>query len=254
MKYFVPLFKLSLDMLPQTKPEDKVGGLPWGLSPGDYPVCRDCGKSQSLLLQLVHHPGRLDLGRSGRNLFVFQCNHDAGGCATWDGDSGANACFVLEPEELVSQMAPLPTDNPYLEVEARIIDWVAYDDGIPQEKVTPDRAFCDLSDAELDEVYQQQKGYAGTRLGGVPNWVQDSGEAPQPDWKFVGQLDGEYKLSEKPSALAKDSTRGKTGHIYQRRDGEWGFSGPNLGDAGLGYIFIRFQTGKPEGWFFWQCS
>ncbi|MEO0377192.1 MAG: hypothetical protein AAF329_21790 [Cyanobacteria bacterium P01_A01_bin.17] len=241
-------------MPPQTQPEDKVGGLPWGLPIERYPICRDCGKSQSLLLQLVHHPERLNLGRPGRNLFVFQCNHDAGGCASWEGSSGANACFVLEPEELANHTTPLPKDDPYLEVEARIINWIVGDDGISQEKVTPDGVFCDVSDAELDAVYEQQKGYGGTRLGGVPNWVQDHNEAPQPDWKFVGQLYGEYRLFEEPSTSAKDSPRGKTGHIYPRRDGEWGFSGPNLGDAGLGYIFIQLQTGKPEGWFFWQCS
>ena len=59
MKYFVPQFKLSIDMPPQTKPEDKVGGLPWGLPSERYPICCDCGKSQSLLIQLVHHPERL---------------------------------------------------------------------------------------------------------------------------------------------------------------------------------------------------
>ena len=252
MKYFVPQFKLSIDMPPQTKPEDKVGGLPWGLPSERYPICRDCGKSQSLLIQLVHHPERLDLGRPGRNLFVFQCNHDAGGCATWAGGYGANACFILEPEDLVNQLTPLPKDDPYVEVEAHIIDWVRGDDGIPQEKVTPNGDFCELTDDEFDEVYQQPTPRVGMRLGGVPTWWQDSCEAPRPDWKFVGQLYGEYCLAEEPSTEAKRSAKGQTGHIHQWRDGEWGFNGPNLG-CGTGYIFIRLQTEKPEGWFFWQC-
>lgn len=255
MKYFVPKFKLSIDMPPQTKPEDKVGGLPWGLPTERYPTCRKCGKSQSLLLQLIHHPERLDLGRPGRNLFVFQCNHDPGGCPTWSGDSGANACFILEPEELTGQMTPMPADNPWLEIEARIIDWIDNDDGISPEQVISDGMLRYVPWEERSELNgillkQDEDYWGGLRLGSIPFWVQEP-QIPSPNWKFIGEMGETYLLPEEPSTKAKNSPKDRVGHIYQRRDGRWCFTGPNLG-TGSGYIFIRLQD-KPGGHFFWQC-
>ncbi|MEM6713496.1 MAG: hypothetical protein AAF622_00330 [Cyanobacteria bacterium P01_C01_bin.147] len=251
MKYYVPQFKLSFDMPPQTKPEDKVGGLPWGLSAERYPICRDCGKSQSLLLQLIHHPERLDLERPGRNLFIFQCNHDPGGCATWDSDSGANACFILEPEELTGQMAPMPTDNPWLEIEARVVDWIEGDDGILAEQVLPNRTLGDYEyDKFNDLLLKSNRYYQGLRLGSIPFWVQIP-EIPLPNWKFAGEMGEAYTLAEEPSPEGKTSPKDRVGHIHQLPDGKWGFTGPNLG-TGNGYLFVRLQE-KPEGCFFWQC-
>ena len=244
-------------MPPQTKPEDKVGGLPWGLPAERYPICQECGKGQSLLIQLIHHPERLDLGRPGRNLFVFQCNSsddNANICATWNGNSSANACFILEPEELTNDITPMPEDEPYLEVEAHIIDWWIGEDGIPGEQVTLNGDSCELSREELYKIFRQKAGYSGTRLGGFPDWVQDSWEAPRPNWKFVGQLSGEYRLAEEPSWKARKSPKGKTGHIHKWHGQDWGFSGPNLGDAGVSYIFVRLSEGQPEGHYFWQCA
>lgn len=257
MKYYIPQLKISLDLPPQSKPEDKVGGLPWGLTLERYPVCRNCGKSQSLLLQLVHHPDRLNLGRPGRNLFVFQCNNYEDGrgevCSTWDGSSGANACFVLEPEDLADSLSPMPADSPWLEVEAHIVGWQTADDGISPDKVTPEGAFCNLSEEEIEDPYiLENQVYGGTKLGSAPYWIQDP-RGPGKGWTFVGQLYGEYRLSEEPSTEAKTSPRGQTGHIYQRRDGGWGISGPNFGDAGNGYIFVQIQPKKAEGYFLWQC-
>src|SRR5689334_8522225 len=100
MRYFVPKLMLGVLAPKQAALEDKFGGLPWGLSSARWPLCSACHKPQSMIAQLVHHQDRFDLGRAGRVLFVFQCDHNPGGCATWLGDSGANSCFVLEPEEL----------------------------------------------------------------------------------------------------------------------------------------------------------
>src|SRR5450830_1027219 len=100
MRYFVPVPRISTELAQQTRPEDKFGGLPWGLPPQSWPTCVECGASQSLLAQFVHHPVRLDLGREGRLLSVFQCNADPGMCASWERNSGANACLITEPEDL----------------------------------------------------------------------------------------------------------------------------------------------------------
>jgi uncharacterized protein YwqG len=234
LRYFVPTLKLSADLTPQEKLEDKLGGLPWGLKTEQYPICRHCGKSQSLLAQFVHNPERLDLGKSGRALFVFQCNYDPGGCPTWEGGSGANACFVLDPDELSGKLTPMPTDSPRIEPEAHVLEWLPHDDEISSSEVF---AFYDeqlhnnLSDETLDGIY------TGTKLGSVPEWVQSSSEAPE-GWTFIGQLSDSYELLQETYPSLENSA----------------CNGPNFGDAGIGYIFLRYQSGKPDGWFFWQCG
>ncbi len=243
MKYFVPNLKLSVDLPPQEKLEDKLGGLPWGLRPEHYPVCTHCGKSQSLLAQFVHDPERLDLGKAGRTLLVFQCNHDAGSCPTWEGGSGANACLVLDPEELSDSLTPMPADSPLIEVEARITDWLVYDDGIPTDEMATffnDDQRWGLPDETLDSVY------IDTKLGSVPAWVQSAEEAPGEGWTFIGQLGNAYQFFQEPAA--------QTGVDVYPYSECWACEGPNFGDAGTGYIFLRRQSGKPDGWFFWQCS
>jgi hypothetical protein len=275
MKYFTPKFKLSADLPQQTALKEKVGGLPWGLSLERYPVCSDCGRSQTLIIQLVHHPERLDLGRSGRTLLVFQCTYEPGVCQTWDGSHGANACIILEPEELTSELTTLPSDAPELGIEAQITDWVPADDGIPPENVTPNGEVWCLPDDETmdDDAYFDMcyQAYGGTKLGGAPAWVQDQGEAPSPGWRFVAQLDEQFVLERKPSTtdavtldliqrnhisvsrrLKEDSASKPRDKWEWIEDGTWQFTGPNLG-CGLGYIFVQPLKCEPKGWFFWQC-
>ncbi|MDX2216204.1 MAG: hypothetical protein SFY66_23260 [Oculatellaceae cyanobacterium bins.114] len=243
MRYFVPNLKLSVDLPPQEKLEDKLGGLPWGLKPEHYPICSDCGKSQSLLAQFVHHPERLDLGKPGRTLLVFQCNHNPGFCPTWEGGSGANACVVLDSEELSDHLTPLPSDAPFLELEARIVDWVIQDDEISLDE---ESAFYDEERLRNLPDETHEKVYAGTKLGSVPEWVQSSDEAPGVGWTFIGQLSDSYKFFQKPSSQ-------KGVYIYLSSE-YWGCEGPNFGDGGIGYIFLRHQSERPDGWFFWQCG
>jgi hypothetical protein len=247
MRYFVPVLRLSTEMPIQSSPEDKLGGLPWGLPGSLWPACRDCGTSQSLLAQFIHHPQRLDLGRTGRLLSVFQCNHDPGMCASWEGGSGANACFVTEPEDLVARMSPLPKDSPSVEPEARIVDWVERDDGIAQEA-----AGNFFSSSQFDQLPRSEvrKATWSTKLGGVPRWIQSPDEAPGPGWHFVGQLDSTYSFHEAPrvqsAGIREDPERweGRT-HFCE---------GPNFGDGGVAYLFLRNEQGTPDGWFFWQCG
>ncbi|WP_156120567.1 hypothetical protein [Neosynechococcus sphagnicola] len=243
MKYFVPNLKLSVDLPPQEKLEDKFGGIPWGLKPEQYPMCRHCGKSQSLLAQFVHNSERLDLGKSGRTLLVFQCNHNPGGCPTWEGGSGANACFVLDPDQLSENLTPMPADFPIIEPEARIIGWLDHDDGIAPDEISAfydDEQLWDLQDEMRDRVYPQ------TKLGSVPEWLQSPSEAPGEGWVFIGQLSDSYKFIQEPSPQSNV-------YVYPSSD-YWACEGPNFGDGGIGYIFLRHHSEKPDGWFFWQCS
>ncbi|MEI8380659.1 MAG: hypothetical protein WCJ09_11050 [Planctomycetota bacterium] len=246
MRYLVPVLRLAVELASQSAPEDKLGGLAWGLSPSQWPTCRECGKSQSLLAQFIHHPPRLDLGKPGRILSVFQCNHKPGMCATWDGGSGANACFVTEPENLIPELAMLPNDLPRLEREARIVEWLERDDGIDEGQVTrffSPKEFFDLPESEA------AKPTWSTRLGSVPQWLQ-SPEVPADGWTFIGQLDSTYSFFSPP----KSETAGIVEDIEKWEGRSHFCDGPNFGDGGIAYLFLRQNQSIPEGWFFWQCG
>jgi hypothetical protein len=248
MRYFVPNICVTTELPAQSSLEDKLGGRPWGLRASSWPVCRDCGRSQSLLAQFVHHPVRLDLGRQGRALFVFQCNHDPGLCRTWEADSKANACFVVEPEDLASGLTAMPMDHPAIEHEVRAVDWLERDDGLP-DSLAP-TFFDDKAYDELDRESRDRVTW-GTRLAGVPRWLQSPADAPSAStgWRFIGQLDSTYSFLRPPSVnvpwVSGDADRweGRT-HLAV---------GPNFGDGGIAYLFLSAGPACPEGLVFWQC-
>jgi hypothetical protein len=245
MRYFVPVLKLSEELGPQTALQDKLGGVPWGLTAGQWPKCVECGKSQSLLAQFVHDAERLDLGRAGRVMSVFHCGNEAGDCATWEGGSGTNACVLSEPEELVAGLAELPMDMPPVEREARVVSWLERDDGLKAEV-----AAKFYSDAAYFALAEDVRGWASsaTHLGGVPSWVQSPDEAPE-GWRFVGQLScyyGFFRAPDVADAYAVDEDPEGYTHCCD---------GPNFGDGGTAYLFLKDRAnGVPEGWFFWQCG
>jgi hypothetical protein len=246
MRYFVPDIRLPNELEPQIAIEDKFGGLPWGLPPSAWPICSDCGKSQSLLAQFVHAPPRLDLGKEGRTLFVFQCNHDPGMCATWEGGSGANACFVVEPEDLTSSQTVPPQDSPLVENEVRVASWIERDDGLPDSSRS---AFFD--DDSFRSLPKEVRGRvaSGTKLGSVPCWIQNPSESPE-GWTFIGQLDSTHSFQLPPKQMTN-----WVGIDENRWEGRTHYGeGPNYGDGGIAYLFLRQGASAPDGWFFWQCG
>jgi hypothetical protein len=248
MRCFLPDIRLASELPEQVKLEDKLGGVPWGLPEDLWPECSDCGKHQSLLAQFVHDSERLDLGKEGRVLFVFQCNHDPGMCDVWEGGSGANACFVLEAEDLTDGLTPTPEDSPPLELEVRVAGWREMDDGIADYQVSE---FFD-SDAYADLPEEiRRAGPNVTHLGGVPSWVQAPDEAPKDGWRFVGQLDSLYSFFTPPASEVPNLYPNAQRYLGRTHIGQ----GPNFGDAGMAYLFL--STGDeedevPRGCFFWQ--
>ncbi len=225
---------------------ERLGGVPFGLPPSAWPKCTECGKYQSLLAQLAHHPDRLDLGRQGRMLLVFQCNHDPGMCATWDAFSGANACIVIEPEDIKDGPTPAPDDNLPNDHGVLITGWWARDDSISESELGA--YFDETTYFERYEALNRTVTYS-TRLGGVPRWIQSPNEAPKPDWRFLGQLDGTYSFLTPPKysrpwiSPDPENFEGRT-HIGE---------GPNLG-GGLAYLFMRENASRPDVVMFWQCG
>jgi hypothetical protein len=80
--------------------------------------------------------------------------------------------------------------------------------------------------------------------------MQSPDEAPQDGWRFVGQLDDTYHYFRQLSVQVAD--------VVKDEESQYGSSyyceGPNFGDGGIAYLFLRDAAGVPEGWFFWQCG
>jgi hypothetical protein len=249
MRYFVPDIKL-LPKIGEPSPisvsKEQLGGVPFGLPRERWPKCRECGKSQSLLAQFEHHPFRIDLGRGGRMLYVFECAHDPGMCATWEPFSGANACIVVEPDAFTGEPTAVPGDTPPVHRGVVIAGWVSREDTLSQSDANAflnEQAFLELAPEKW-----RQATYS-TRLGGVPCWLQSADEAPRPDWLFIGQLDNTYSFLTAPAAghdwisIDKERFEGRT-HYAQ---------GPNFGDGGIAYLFTRHNEVSPEVCMLWQC-
>ncbi len=227
MLYYLP--DLQHANLPeQTEVQNKICGIPWGVPASKWPKCKQCQKSQTLLAQFIHHPQILNLGREGRVLNVFMCcNFESDGCETWDAASGANACFILEPEALEDHLSAIPADNPFVESQGLVVGWFEQDDGFSTAETKAfyhAEEYFALDDEKLFEVSST------TRLGGVPDWIQSPEDVPE-NCRFVGQLN----------------------EPYAKVSGDCGIA---FGDYGRGYIFLEdtHANAVPKGYFFWQSS
>jgi len=135
-------------------------------------------------------------------------------------------------------------------VEVRILSWTELDDGVPPSLVAAfqsDKDYLSLDEATRSKVTM------GTRLGGVPAWIQSPDEAPA-GFRFVGQLDSTYSFyCPFPSFWTRRHMRcWLDKEVHEGR--AWYMEGATFGDGGIGYIFVRETDGKPEARFFWQCG
>jgi hypothetical protein len=233
MKYFVPELAPSAELPAQSSLEEKFGGMPWGLPSDRWPLCARCGAPQTLLAQLRHRHGRLDLAKEGRVLFLFECNDDSTRCPSWDMNSGANSCFVVDEERLGAGLTSPPVSPAFparrvaswldeqVLPEWRVAGWVEEDDGIPE--LYP--GFFGLmgspegNDEAQFERYQSQVSQQ-TKLGSVPFWIQFP-KLP-PTGRFLGQIDSNCCQA--------------------------------FGDNGIGYVYLTGPASAPRGWFLWQCT
>ena len=248
MKYYVIgdgeiEFSQDASSRPQTKLMDKIGGLVWGLPAKKYPVCADCGAPQTFVAQFLHHPKRLDLGRDGRVLFVFSCFSKDEDCQTFDPESGANACFILEPEELKNDLTPLPDPRILFHLGTRITEWRTKEDDVTDDLAQPLLEGNSLLTLVPEDKLNNFNLSTGTKLGSVPTWLQSlpqwfhgSTKDPLNGWKFIGQLDANDEDFTSNAELLG---------LYEI----WG--------GGVGYIFTRVSddpSAVPEAMFFYQST
>ena len=180
-------------------------------------------------------------------LFVFQCMDDPGMCNTWEAFSGANACLIVEPENLTAVVTAPPHDKPLIENAAVITDWHERDDGLSAQEV--EAMMADHAYQALDRAVREQTTWS-TKLGGGPTWIQNPDENPGGDWRFIGQLDSTLSFLTAPDGALDwvhpdpEQFEGRTHY------GE----GPIFGDGGIAYLFVRLSNGRPEAAMFWQCG
>jgi hypothetical protein len=234
MKYFVPELAPEDEFPAQSVLEDKFGGLPWGLPSERWPLCVSCGSPQCLLAQLHHHRERLDLGKGGRVLLVFACNDDFSRCPTWDMNSGANSCFVVDAEELGEGLTSPQVSHGFTQRRMdrwldeqvhpawRLVRWREEDDGIPESYPGFFGLMHGLPDGYDEKEYQSHWSQVPqeTKLGSVPFWIQFP--VIPPGGRFLGQIDSNCCQA--------------------------------FGDNGIGYIFLSGPAAAPRGWFLWQCT
>jgi hypothetical protein len=187
-----------------------------------------------LLAQLRHDHERLDLGKEGRVLLVFVCNDDFSRCPTWDMNSGANSCFVVEEDELIEGLTAPPVSPGFPERRRdrwldeqvfpawRVVRWRAEDDRIPASCPGFFGLHHGLPEGYDEEQYARYQSAVcqETKLGSVPFWIQ----FPEvlPGGRFLGQIDSQCCQA--------------------------------FGDNGIGYIFLTGPASAPRGWFLWQCT
>lgn len=173
---------------PGAAPADFLFGAP-GFDDAHWPKCASCQRPMESLGLFHAHPERLPLGEHTA-LALFQC---AGGCDAGDPARGASAALLLRASELGPARATPPA--PLAPVPP---EWVTY--AAPTFEI--DHA-AEGSDAETSP--------GGSKLGGVPTWVQEPA-TPTCDrcataMRLAVQLDG-------------------------------GDTGMNFGDVGIGYAFV----------------
>lgn len=208
----------------------------------------------TFLAQFQHDARRLDLGADGRILFIFQCRQ-GGECETWDANSGANFALVMEGEDLTSKMTR-PPETASLELSCEIKGWIEHDDKVPKTLLP---SF--LKESSYAKIEDQLKSniVSVSKLGGTPYWIQSPDEAPTPDWVYVGSLDSQLSFYRDPATTSSEVVRDAGIKISEdsndRIGRKWYTEGPNFGDMGILYIFLKPQgTLVPNCKVFWQCG
>ena len=284
MKYFVPELALGALLPPQTQLAEKFGGLPWGLPLSKWPVCAECGNPQSHLATLVHDAERLDLGKEGRAVLVFQCNHSPNetDCETSEATSGANAVIFMDASEMGGTLTEAPVPGAMKEIEMRVVRWTEQHD-----LVTPELEPFFYKADNYWELREEHEAIAdsigsGAKLGSVPGWIQTA-EDIGPPLRFAAQLAMYYHF---PDPLPSADEIGVTisvrngpepfagyqvmepahpnptvrGQIYvsdltlERYGSGFDVEAAEFGDGGNAYLFVNPDPETPQGLFLWQCG
>lgn len=261
MYYYVPDVTSPDSYSPDQIAVGQLGGMPVAFPAERWPHCSACEGAMSFIAQFNHHPQAVDLGASGRTLYIFMCQQDPGMCEDWYADGGANACLLLDHHEQ-------QTDTVYT------IDAPLQGDTVPihawlrrESQLTPQEAHIlahqdypeSMSKEELSALWKK-KISGNTHMGGIPDWIQGADEGYRPGWEFVGQIESGLKY------LKQDDRRDITDPHHVDKAASYKSDKFNFGGGGAAYIFAeRANTHigehiaehiaeRPIFHFFWQCG
>jgi hypothetical protein len=259
-----PVFYPGVLMPKQKTLEDKLGGFPWRFPKERWPVCGFCKKPMSFLAQFRHHPERLDLGKDGRVLFLFECfGHQT------NLEDSCQRCFVLEEYQLTQGLTHL--DIPiHVHFELRVTEWKLEEEPVSLEEWKRHNDF----ETSIRVPWEETEDFIcrlchETKLGGVPAAIQQYELA---GYAFLGQLEGTVFLP-----FPEDGPNTETFLELCREYHQWSrkISSDTLdpvpwmdiqtGQEGFpeivtsyGYgtclIFKKEGTDPPEAAFLWDCE
>ncbi|PTM53238.1 DUF1963 domain-containing protein [Desmospora activa] len=215
----------------QTSLEDKFGGLPWGLPPERWPLCGECGEPLTFLAQFSSHPQRFSLGKEGRVLFLFSCQDD---CSTFDREAGANAVVIVDRDDLVAGLtaAPPSFDESLMLAEARVVEWVQYEEPLPDEEKW--KCYDRKAWAENEQALNRQIVHR-TKLGGFPSWIHRVHSHPQ-GYFFAGQyLTGPDDFVQSEEIVNATDENNILRYLLRGIEN------------GIGYLFINPDAVEPKG-------
>ena len=172
------------------------------------------------------------------------------GCEPWKAGSGANACVVVEPEDLTDAPALHPAQEGPVEREAFVHGWLTGDDLVTPELYPLFFGDEKVRREQVPEEVEDSLVWA-TRLGSAPTWeLEESHEG----FQFLGQMYSELSFYRAPpEGLELRAWQTRREKMQPRT---YALEGPNFGDMEMAYLFCknREDGGVPEVVFFWQWN
>jgi hypothetical protein len=242
---FKPVFQLGLFCSERSGREDKLGGLPFGL-PGDrWPACGVCGLAQNFIGQF-RSSDKVDLGKPGRVLFLFQCP-DGAICGDWDCHTGANAAVLVDEAALTGSPTLAPA-GVAIEPEGVIVGWEAVEPaaGISYAGPSP----CYGPEHRCGPHHPEPNGRFLLQLVGALDL-----KAPVPDAARTGAEHRHYwggkygqdhvRVEHPPRARqhygkwsrGQSDVPGRPSQVIVRENGDWSVEWANFG-GGTAYVFM----------------
>ena len=243
-----PRFQLGILHEQRSGSEDKLGGLPFGFPVDRWPTCKVCGSVQNYIAQLTHSDN-VNLGGSGRTLYLFQCP-DGPICGAWDAFSGANAAILLNRELLTRGRTPVPPRSE-VEPEGIIVGWDPVEPGEWTTYVGPKASYGANHDESLEAL-----GRFVIQLVGSLDFAAPAPSINETGAQYMHYWGGEYgqdhvRVEDPPNPREHygEWSRGQANHpgrpsqILVHENGEWAVEWANFG-GGTAYVLMNDETGQ----------